>query len=205
MRFRLIVSSLIGAGIVAASIAVPAMPAVALDPVTYTVDCTYVADDVTTFDKELRKLVKDLTETMQHAPGAGLAAPQIGVSKKIAILEVLDTNPRYKIEKVYPLTVFINPKITVIDETPQGFWEGCLSVPGLRGYVERPRKIRIDFLDEKASKQSIEAEGFVATVFQHELDHLWGKLYLDHIKDTKLLSYNEEFEEFIRTKVQEIV
>ena len=154
---------------------------------------------------ETKELLNDLIDSMKHYGGVGIAAPQIGVSKKIAILEVLDTNPRYKIEKVYPLTVFINPKITVLDETPQGFWEGCLSVPGLRGYVERPRKIKIDFLDEKASKQSIEAEGFVATVFQHELDHLWGKLYLDHIKDTKLLSYNEEFEEFIRTKVQEIV
>jgi peptide deformylase len=151
------------------------------------------------------ELIADLKDSMKHYGGVGIAAPQIGVSKKIAILEVLDTNPRYKIEKVYPLTIFINPQITVLDPTSQGFWEGCLSVPGLRGYVERPRKIRIDFYDEKGLKQSLEAEGFVATVFQHELDHLWGKLYLDHIKDTKLLSYNEEFEEFIRIKDQESV
>ena len=81
-----------------------------------------------------------------------------------------------------PLSVLINPKITVLDETLQGFWEGCLSVPELRGLVYRPRKIRVDFWDLSAEPRSIVAEGFLATVFQHELDHLDGVIYIDRVK-----------------------
>jgi peptide deformylase len=93
--------------------------------------------------------------------------------------------------------VIFNPKITVIDETEQGFWEGCLSVPGLRGFVERPRSIRVDYLDENAKSKSIEIEDFLATVFQHELDHLIGKLYVDRMKDITTLMFEDEmvFEE----------
>ena len=85
-----------------------------------------------------------------------------------------------------------NPKVSVVDKTEQGFWEGCLSVPGLRGFVERPRSIRVDFLDENAEPRTIEAEDFLATVFQHELDHLVGKLYVDRMKDIKTLMFEEE-------------
>jgi peptide deformylase len=81
-----------------------------------------------------------------------------------------------------PLSVFINPKITVLDKTEQGFWEGCLSVPELRGLVYRPRKIRVDYLDRDGKKKSVVAEGFLATVFQHELDHLDGVLFVDRIR-----------------------
>ena len=93
--------------------------------------------------------------------------------------------------------IIFNPKITVMDDTEQGFWEGCLSVPGLRGYVERPRSIRVDFLDENAEPKSIEIEDFLATVFQHELDHLIGKLYIDRMKDISTLMFEDEmiFEE----------
>ncbi|MFZ4714996.1 MAG: peptide deformylase [Bacteriovoracaceae bacterium] len=151
---------------------------------------------------ETKTIIEDLKECMKYYGGVGIAAPQIGISKKIAILEVLNTNPRYNITEDYPLTVFINPKITVLDSTPQGYWEGCLSVPGLRGYVERPSKIQVDFQDENGKSQLIIAQGFIATVFQHELDHLFGKLYVDHVKDTKLLSYNEEYEQFIKIQDQ---
>ena len=93
--------------------------------------------------------------------------------------------------------VIFNPEITILDEAEQGFWEGCLSVPGLRGFVERPRKIRVDFLDENAENRSIEVEDFLATVFQHELDHLIGKLYVDRMKDIGTLMFEDEmvFEE----------
>ena len=93
--------------------------------------------------------------------------------------------------------VIFNPKITVLDETEQGFWEGCLSVPGLRGFVERPRSIRVDYLDENAESMYIEIEDFLATVFQHELDHLIGKLYVDRMKDITTLMFEDEmiFEE----------
>ena len=93
--------------------------------------------------------------------------------------------------------VIINPKITVLYETEQGFWEGCLSVPGLRGFVERPRSIRVDYLDENAESMYIEIEDFLATVFQHELDHLIGKLYVDRMKDITTLMFEDEmiFEE----------
>ena len=84
-----------------------------------------------------------------------------------------------------------------MDKTEQGFWEGCLSVPGLRGFVERPRGIRVDFLDENAEPKSIEIEDFLATVFQHELDHLIGKLYIDRMKDIGTLMFEDQmiFEE----------
>ncbi len=149
-------------------------------------------------NEETQNLIADLIEAMHHYGGVGIAAPQIGVSKAVAILEIENTNPRYKITNSQPLTIVINPKITILDSSTQGFWEGCLSVPGLRGYVERPKKIQVDFFNEKAEPVSIVAEGFLATVFQHELDHLFGKLYIDHIKDSRLLSFNEEFEQFIK-------
>ena len=94
--------------------------------------------------------------------------------------------------------IIFNPEIQIIDAEKQGFWEGCLSVPGLRGYVERPRKIRIDYLDETAKKRSIELKDFLATVFQHELDHLFGKIYIDHIQDKTKLTYESEFHHFIQ-------
>lgn len=141
-------------------------------------------------------LIQDLIENMHHYGGVGIAAPQIGVPKAVAILEVKNTNPRYEIAEDYPLTVFINPVISVLDSSLQGYWEGCLSVPGLRGYIERPRKIKIDFLNEKNQAQSLVAEGFLATVFQHELDHLEGKIYIDRLTDKTKLSYQDEFEQF---------
>ena len=93
-------------------------------------------------------------------------------------------------------TVF-NPRTTVLDPTPAGYWEGCLSVPGMRGYVERPRRVRVDYLDEAAKPARVVAEGFLATVFQHELDHLDGVLYVDRLADPKLFAFNEEFNRYV--------
>ncbi|MEE2743265.1 MAG: peptide deformylase [Bdellovibrionota bacterium] len=141
-------------------------------------------------------LIRDMYETMKAEKGIGLAAPQIGINKQIAIIELPKESERYEEVEETALIVVINPELTILDEEKQGYWEGCLSVPGLRGFVKRPRKIKVEFLGPEMEKQVLILEGFLATVFQHELDHLFGKLYLDHIEDTTLLSYEEEFYQF---------
>ena len=88
--------------------------------------------------------------------------------------------------------VIINPSLEILDNTKQGFWEGCLSVPGLRGYVERPRQLRITYLDEDAIQNEIIVEDFLATVFQHELDHLFGYLYVDRLNSIKDLIFEDD-------------
>ncbi len=146
--------------------------------------------------QETAALLQDLQDTMEREGGIGIAAPQIGENLRATIIELPENSERYgTLNSSARFTIF-NPVIEVIDEAHQGFWEGCLSVPGLRGYVERPRKVRITYLDEKAQQKVIEPEGFLATVFQHELDHLFGVLYIDRIKDPTKLSFNEEFDEF---------
>jgi peptide deformylase len=145
---------------------------------------------------DFAQLVLDLRDSMKHYGGIGIAAPQIGVDLQVALIELQGTN-RYGEEINLPLTAFINPEISFLTDEVQGFWEGCLSVPGLRGFVERPRKIRVKYLDEQGVSQELVAEGFLATVLQHELDHLAGILYVDRIKDPKLLTYQEEYEQFI--------
>jgi len=145
---------------------------------------------------ETQSLLLDMHDSMKAHGGIGIAAPQIGVSKQVAIIELPEHSERYGKMPESKKFIIFNPEITIIDETLQGFWEGCLSVPGLRGYVERARKVRIDYLDQHGRKQTIEPEVFLATVFQHELDHLFGTLYIDRIKDSKLLAFNEEFEQF---------
>ena len=145
------------------------------------------------------QLLEDLKDSMKHYGGIGIAAPQIGVDLKVAIIELEGFN-RYGEDIHFPRTVFVNPEIHFLTDQTRGFWEGCLSVPGLRGFVERPRKIRVAYLNEKGEEREIIAEGFLATVLQHELDHLEGILYVDRIKDIKLLTYQEEFEHFVREK-----
>jgi len=142
------------------------------------------------------RLVEDLKDSMKHYGGIGIAAPQIGHSLQVALIELNGIN-RYGQEIHLPLTAFINPVITFLTDELQGHWEGCLSVPGLRGYVERPKKVRVSYLTIAGVNEEIIAEGFLATVLQHELDHLHGKLYIDHITDLTKLSYQEEFDAFI--------
>lgn len=145
---------------------------------------------------ETQLLINDLMDTMIHANGLGLAAPQIGILKQIAVIKLSKDNIRYQIQDDSKTYIIINPKIDILDNVTQGYWEGCLSVPGLRGFVERPSKIKIEYKDEFAQNQSLNLEGFIATVFQHEIDHLFGKLYLDQMKDMTKLSFNEEFEKY---------
>jgi len=148
-------------------------------------------------NSETQLLLEDMWDSLAAAGGIGLAAPQIGILKQLAVIKLTEESDRYPDMEDSEAFIIFNPKITVLDKTEQGFWEGCLSVPGLRGFVERPRKIRVDFLDESAKPRSIEVEDFLATVFQHELDHLVGKLYVDRIKDITTLMFEDEmvFEE----------
>jgi peptide deformylase len=151
---------------------------------------------------EFDQLLSDLLDSMRHYGGIGIAAPQIGVDLQVAIIQLEGLN-RYGEEINLPLTAFINPEIEFLTNEEQGFWEGCLSVPGLRGFVERPKKIKVSYLDRAGKSQELVAEGFLATVLQHELDHLNGILYIDRIKDPTLLSYQEEFEQFIKERTIE--
>lgn len=156
----------------------------------------YLASD------EFRQLLEDLNDSMRHYGGIGIAAPQIGIDLQVAIIELLGVN-RYNEEINLPLTTFINPVISFLTDDQQGFWEGCLSVPGLRGFVERPKKVSVKYMNEHGEDKELIAEGFLATVIQHELDHLHGVLYIDRIKDPKLISFQEEFEEFIQERTIE--
>jgi peptide deformylase len=151
-----------------------------------------VSEPVTEFDTaELHRLIADMFDTMAAADGAGLAAPQVGVLQRLMIFGV-DENPRYPEVEAVPTTVLINPEFTVLDDEPEGFWEGCLSVPGMRGYVERPGRIRYTGFDQFGKHLEREAEGFHATVFQHEYDHLDGILYTDKLRDPKQFGFVEE-------------
>ena len=143
---------------------------------------------------EIKRLVQDMIETMHEYGGIGLAAPQVHESVQLAILEFEEDNERYPEMGDQPLLVVFNPEITVLDKTEQAFWEGCLSVPELRGLVHRPRKVQIDYLDEKGKPQKIVADDFLATVFQHELDHLAGKLFVDRMKDLTKFAFIDEYQ-----------
>ena len=145
----------------------------------------------------LADLLTDMVDTLHDYGGIGLAAPQVGESVRLALIELPGGTGRYGEMPEIPLTAFVNPIIEVVDPAVAGYWEGCLSVPGLRGYVERPQHVRVDYLDLKGRSQSIELEGFSATVVQHELDHLDGRLYIDRIADSRLLSFEREFERYL--------
>lgn len=141
----------------------------------------------------MRRLVDDMRATMAEYGGVGLAAPQVHEPIRLALIEFSADGDRYAVEEAQPLLVVFNARVTVLDRSPKGFWEGCLSVPGLRGWVERPSRIRVDYLDAAAEPQELEAEGFLATVFQHELDHLDGVLYVDKIAEPSRFAFVEEF------------
>lgn len=145
---------------------------------------------------EIMQLMEDMTDTLHAAGGIGLAAPQVNRSIQLAIIEVGEMPGRYGDLPASPLTAYINPTITILSPEEEGFWEACLSIPGLRGYVERPQHIQVDYLDLQGQPNRMVLEGFLATVFQHELDHLQGKLFIDRLQDTRLLSFEEEFTQY---------
>ena len=132
----------------------------------------------------VQSLIDDMVETMREYDGVGLAAPQVHEHVRISVVEFSEGQG---------LSVYVNPRVTVLDAAEEGLWEGCLSVPGLKGWVTRPRKIQVEYLDREAKPHSIVAEGFLATVLQHEFDHLDGVLYVDRIKDKTKFAFSEEF------------
>ena len=140
----------------------------------------------------LQKLIDDMIETMKEYDGVGLAADQVHETKQLCVLEVLD-NPRYPNKSKVPLTVLINPKITPLSEETEDDWEGCLSIPDLRGRVPRYKSIHIEALDRDGKPLDFVANDFHARVIQHEYDHLNGKVYLDRMKDLTTLAFLQEF------------
>jgi peptide deformylase len=140
---------------------------------------------------ELEQLVQDMIETMEFKNGAGLAAPQIGVSQRVVIFGV-EHNPRYPDAEPVPFTVLVNPKIVMLTREIEEDWEGCLSVPGLRGVVPRYTKLRYSGFDAEGNPIEREAAGFHARVVQHECDHLDGILYPQRMTDLSKLGYIEE-------------
>ena len=151
-----------------------------------------VAQAVTAFDSDaLHLLITDLLDTMRAANGAGLAAPQIGVDLQVVIFGSHDRNPRYPDRPVVPPTVLVNPLITPLGDATEDDWEGCLSVPGMRGVVPRWSRIRYPGFDQYGDAIDREAEGFHARVVQHECDHLWGKLYPMRMTDMTKFGFTE--------------
>ena len=150
------------------------------------------AREVEVFDTpELHALLQDMHDTMIASQGVGLAAPQIGVDLRVVVFG-FDSNPRYPNEAGVPYTVLINPVLTPLsDEMAEG-WEGCLSVPGLRGSVPRHTRLRYTGVDPFAQPIDRTVEGFHARVVQHECDHLDGILYPQRIRDMSKFGFNEE-------------
>ena len=142
---------------------------------------------------KMNTLLRDMEDTLHDSGGIGLAAPQIDVDLRLAIIEIPGGPTRYGDIEAMPLTVFFNPVIEALTTDRGGYWEGCLSVPGLRGFVERPQHIRVSYIDANKEPAEIELQGFLATVMQHEFDHLDGRLYIDLITDTRKLMFEEEW------------
>jgi peptide deformylase len=140
---------------------------------------------------ELLALVADMKETMAAQDGAGLAAPQIGVSQRVVIFGV-ESNPRYPDAEPVPFTVLVNPKLTFLTRDVESDWEGCLSVPGMRGVVPRYTKLRYTGFDELGNPIDRVAEGFHARVVQHEVDHLDGILYPQRMTDMSTFGFTKE-------------
>jgi peptide deformylase len=151
-----------------------------------------VSRRVEAFDtRELTELLVDMHDTMRELNGAGLAAPQIGVGLQVVIFG-LDYNPRYPEAEPVPHTVLINPELDPIGEDMQEGWEGCLSVPGMRGLVPRYRQLRYRGFDQHGKPIDRIASDFHARVVQHEVDHLMGILYPMRIRDMRSFGFNEE-------------
>ncbi len=146
---------------------------------------------------DTQRLIDDMIDTCREYDGAGLAAPQVHVSKRIVIMEVQD-NPRYPGVAGMPLTVVVNPQVEHLDPTPQMVWEGCLSVPDLRGQVPRSSSVRLRGMDRAGQPLEVTLDGFPAAVVQHECDHLDGKLYLDRMTSMETLTFLPEFDRHVR-------
>lgn len=144
----------------------------------------------------LQKVIDDMIDTMQDYDGVGLAAPQVHLDLQIAVIQVPAKDER-AVDGV-PLTVLINPQVSRVGEATVSGWEGCLSIPELRGVVPRARRVLLKALDREGQPFTIETAGFFARVIQHECDHLDGRIYLDRMPDMMSLTYLHEMEKYGR-------
>jgi peptide deformylase len=151
---------------------------------------------------EVQQLIDDLIETKRAADGVGLAANQIGETLRIAVAEVNGTNPRYPYKPPIPLTVMVNPAIEPAGDEVMEINEGCLSVPGLRGYLERHAQVRVHYLDRDGNEHDEVKGGLTAGTFQHEVDHLDGVLFVDRADPRTLASW-EQYERHQRAEFEE--
>src|SRR5690242_4195474 len=149
-----------------------------------------IAAPVARFDAELHALLTDMDDTMRALNGAGIAAPQIGVSQRVVIFELAD-NPRYPHIAPVPYTVLVNPLVTPLTAEEDEGWEGCLSVPGMRGLVPRHRRVRYRGFDQRGAPIDRTVEGFHARVVQHEVDHLDGILFPQRVRDLRNFGFED--------------
>ena len=158
---------------------------------------------------EVQALIDDMIETKRAADGAGIAAQQVGQTRRLAIVEVTADNPRYPYKPAVELTVLVNPTIEPVGEQTAAINEGCLSVPGLRGEVERHLAIRVRYLDRDGIEHDEVRRGLTAGTFQHEVDHLDGILFLDRVGDPATFTTWEQFDrrgrEEFEARAREIV
>src|SRR5262245_47887268 len=144
---------------------------------------------------EIQRFIDDMIETMREYDGAGLAAPQVHTLLQIAVIEV-DGNPRYPDAPSIPLTVLINPMVTPLTGEMEDGWEGCLSVPDMRGMVPRYTTVRLEAHDRAGAKVEVVAKEFFARVVQHETDHLNGIVYVDRMRDLSTLTHLAEWHKY---------
>ena len=146
-------------------------------------------------DRLFQKLIDDMRETMYEYEGVGLAAPQVHEGLRLAVIEVPGSDERARDE--VPFMVLVNPVVTPLDDERESGWEGCLSVPDLRGVVPRLKRLRLEALDRHGKPYSVDASDFFARVIQHECDHLDGNVYLDRMADMRSLTFIKEFEDHV--------
>jgi peptide deformylase len=142
-----------------------------------------------------QQFIDDLIETMHEYEGVGLAAPQVHISQQVAVLEV-EKHPRYPDVPSVPLTVLINPRVAILAEETLEGWEGCLSIPDLRGVTPRYRELRVEAWDRHGKPLDFVARDFHARVVQHECDHLQGKVYLDRMASFETLAHLAEWQRY---------
>jgi peptide deformylase len=152
-------------------------------------------------DRLFQKLIDDMRETMHEYDGVGLAAPQVHEGLRLAVIEVPGSDERARAE--VPFMVLVNPVITPLGEEREDGWEGCLSIPDLRGVVPRWKRLKLEALDRDGKPYTTEARDFFARVVQHECDHLDGNVYLDRMPDMRSLTFIKELEDHVQRDEEE--
>jgi peptide deformylase len=152
-------------------------------------------------DPLFQKLVDDMRETMYEYEGVGLAAPQVHEALRLAVIEVPGSDERARAE--VPFLVLVNPVVTPLDDERENGWEGCLSIPDLRGVVPRWKRLELEAQDRDGKPYTLEAQDFFARVVQHECDHLDGNVYLDRMQGMRSLTFIKEFEDHVHKDEEE--